>query len=196
MGLESLLLGSALVGPTASGAALAGGSAGLFGTAGAFSLGTTLSTLGAAATGLGTLSSITGGMAGSSAAGYQAELAAQQAEAQAIEETRLANKEAKVMQEDAENLARRQRVAYLASGVDLAGSPLLVMEETRRKGAENVAEILSSGSAASSAARAEGRVRAAQFKNQGRSAFMSGAASGLTTAAGGLNTYSQLKKKG
>lgn len=82
----SLAVGSAFLGPTASGAAMAGGTAGLFGSAGAFSLGTTLSTLSTAAS----LFSGVGGFFGSRAEGADTaaamEFQRRQAENQARDE--------------------------------------------------------------------------------------------------------------
>lgn len=127
------------------------------------------------------LSSIAGGMQQQAEAGYQAELAAQQAESRAIELERQAAREALLAQEDADETRKRQKVAYLASGVTLEGSPLLVMEETRTRGAENVAEITASGKAAASSARAEGRIQSTQLKATGRQAFSEGLSTGLTT---------------
>lgn len=132
------------------------------------------------------LSSIAGGAASQAESGYQAELAAQQAESRAIEQERVSAREARLEQEQTEDFRKRQKVAYLASGVDLSGSPLLVMEETRRKGAENVNEILQSGAAGSSAARAEGRIQASQLKSSGRRAFADGLSTGVGTIGNSL----------
>jgi len=132
------------------------------------------------------LSQIAGGRAQQEESGYQAELAAQQAESRAIEQERVAAREARLTQEDADNVRKKQMVSYLASGVTLEGSPLLVMEETRTKGAENVNEILRSGDASSSAARSEGRIQAAQLKSSGRQAFTEGLSKGIGTIASGV----------
>ena len=179
MGIETALFGAA-AGSAAAGGATAAATTGLLGAGGAFGLGTTLGTLG---TGLGVLSgvsSIVGGAQSNAAGAQQAELAAQQAESRAIEEERIAAREAKIEQREGEDLARRQKVAFLASGVELSGSPLLVMEETRRRSSENVDEILRSGESASSATRAEGRVQASGLKQTGRQAFISGVGRGVS----------------
>ena len=132
------------------------------------------------------VSSILGGMSANSEAGNQAELAAQQAEARAVENERISAKQARVEQSESEDLARRQKVAFLSSGVDLAGSPLLVMEETRRQGAENVQEILRGGQASADASRAEGRTQAASLKATGRQALISGFGRAASTVATGM----------
>lgn len=145
------------------------------------------SALGAVGTGLSLfsgLSSIMGGYEAQAEAGYQSQLAIQQAEAAAAESERLAFKEAKAEQEASDEARRRQKVAYLASGVSLAGTPLLVMEETRQKGIENVNEILQGGQASKSATLTEGRLQAKQLKSTGRKAFSQGITSGIRSIAG------------
>lgn len=172
MGIETLLLGAAATGATATTAATAA-TAGLFGAGGAFSLGSTLATL----SGLG---SIFSGLQGMQAGKQQAEMAKAQAAMSAKEQVRLSAREAQMEAEAADDVRRRQKLAFMASGVSLQGSPLLVMEETRRKGAENVAEIMTSGGYSSAARLQEGRIMATNAKASGRQAFMSG----LTNAAG------------
>lgn len=65
-------------------------------------------------------------------------------------------------------------MAFLKSGVTLEGSPLLVLEETRREGAEEVAAI-----------RAGGESRAKTLRAQGRSALIGGFLSGAGDIAAG-----------
>lgn len=188
MGIETALFGATLASSTAGASTV-----GLLGAGGVASLSAgslfSAGTLSALSTGLSIfsgLSSILGGGAAQQESGYQAELAAQQAESRAIEQERVSAREARLEQENAEDFRKRQKVAYLASGVDLSGSPLLVMEETRRKGAENVNEILKSGSAGASSARAEGRIQASQIKSSGRRAFASGLSEGVSTIRSSL----------
>lgn len=101
----------------------------------------------------------------------------------AKEQTRVAFKESQVAADNAKSAERRQKLAYLASGVTLEGSPLLIMEETRRKGAENVDEILRAGDAASGALMQEGYNSKTALNAKGRDAFMSGIGSGLSSFA-------------
>ncbi len=82
----------------------------------------------------------------------------------------LANKE----KEKNDATVRKQKLAYLASGVTLEGSPLLVMENTRQKGIENVNEILESGASASTTAETEGRIKSKQLLASGRSSLLKG----------------------
>lgn len=191
MGIETALFGSALLSSTAGASTV-----GLLGAGGVASLSAgslfSAGTLGALSTGFSIfsgLSSIAGGFSGQSAGNQQAELAYQQAESRAIEQERVSAREAKLEQEATDDFRKRQKVAYLASGVTLEGSPLLVMEETRTKGAENVEEIKRAGSASADAARAEGRLQADQLKQSGRQAFTSGLSSGVRSIAGGLEKY-------
>lgn len=145
--------------------------------------------LSALQTGLGLLSgvsSIAGGLQAQEAAGAQAEQARILAATRAAEQTRLALRGARVEAEEAGRLARRQKLAFLASGVTLSGSPLLVLEETRRKGLENIEEILKAGGAASEAITAEGRLQAGQLERGGRQEFISGLTTGITTIGGAL----------
>lgn len=125
------------------------------------------------------LSSLVGGAQQYGAAGDQAELAYQQAESRAVEQERVTSREARLEQEKNEDIRRRQKVAFLASGVELSGSPLLVLEETRRTGAENVNEILKAGEAGASATRSQGGLTKTQIKGSGRQAFMTGVTRGV-----------------
>lgn len=140
-------------------------------------LGVGAETAGAISTGLGVLSgvsSVFGGLQGYSAGQEQASLAVSQANLAGQEQARLSFKEAQAEKERSSEAERRQKLAYLASGVSLEGSPLLILEETRRKGSENVDEILRSGAAGASASAIEGRIAAKQYKTSGRDALMKG----------------------
>lgn len=113
------------------------------------------------------------------AANEQAAAAETQARMQAAEAGRIAGLQAQQEAEAADTAERQQKLAFLKSGVELEGSPLLVMEETRQQGEENVQEILMGGAAASQSALFSGQTQAANLRAQGRSAFTSG----LTSAA-------------
>jgi len=126
------------------------------------------------------ISSIIGGFQAKNESKNQAALAIAQSETAAREQVRLSAKEAAAESDIADDTRRRQKLAFMASGVSLQGSPLLVMEETRRKGLENVDEIMRAGAASSAARLSEGRIAATQAKSSGRKAFMSG----LQNAAG------------
>lgn len=111
------LFGAAALGPTISGAAVAGGTAGLFGTAGAFSLGTTLSTLGTALGAAGALSSI--GSSGQESAAREAQL---EADAQADEfNARIARENAALVgKQTAAQLEQADRDRRLRVGANIA----------------------------------------------------------------------------
>jgi hypothetical protein len=141
---------------------------------------TTATMLAAAGLGLGVVSGVQQMQAGKE----QAKNARDVANAQAAEAGRVSAREAFETEREAERVTRAQKVAYLASGVSLEGSPLLVMEETRRKGAENAEEILKSGASRGTAALMEGRIRASNATNAGRAAFMGSVSSGLYGVAG------------
>lgn len=128
-------------------------------------------------------SSVYGGIEAEREGKKQATLATQQASAAAAEERRVTARQKELEQRDIDKTVDRQKLAYLASGVTLEGSPLLKMEETRRLGAENIAEIEASGAAASQARLAEGRIQAEQAKSRGRQALISG----ITGASGSLS---------
>lgn len=71
-----------------------------------------------------------------------------------------------------------QRMLYLKSGVDLVGSPLLAMEETRNKGEQNAQNVIDSGNRTADTIAANGRIKRASFVN-----------SALGTASGIASTY-------
>jgi hypothetical protein len=171
MGLEVALLGTA-----ASAAAGTAATAGLIGTGGTlFGIsGLTASALSTGFSVLSGLSSFMGGMQAKGESKIQAANAKADAAKRGAEEARLAAREADLTQQEADSIRKRQKVAYLKSGVSLSGSPLLVMEETRRKGKENVNEILTAGQYASQSAYQEGRTQARAYKSAGRQAFVNG----------------------
>lgn len=136
-------------------------------------------------------------VAGTLYSGYQqkqaADVQAYNAEQSSIfaanEAGRVAAKQAAGEKEAAEAAEKRQKLAYLKSGVTLEGSPLLIMEETRLKGEENVNEILMGGAAASTSRLTEGRVAASSLQAQGRSAFTGSLFKAAGSAAGGYKSY-------
>lgn len=131
--------------------------------------------------GIAATAAVAGGIQQYQAGQTQAKNAKTMALFQAQESERVAVREAQLASEEADATSRKQKLAYLASGVSLEGSPLLVMEETRRKGQENVDEILAGGAASSAAAGAEGRISAQNAKSAGRAALMSGLTSAGNT---------------
>lgn len=129
---------------------------------------------------------VAGGVMAKNAADDQAEMAEEQAGLRAAETNRLTTRQAELEQREIDKTVDRQKLAYLASGVSLEGSPLLKMEETRRLGAENIDEIRKAGSAQQLSQIMEGRATAEAARASGRQALVQGISSG---AKGALSTY-------
>lgn len=111
---------------------------------------------------------------------------------------RAAETQATLMEEDAKRAAqqelataedarKKQRMAFLKSGVDLTGSPLLVMEETRDKGLENAKNVTESAKARADLTRQQGSV--------GRASLIGTVADIGSSAAGSYANYSLMKKQ-
>lgn len=169
MGIEAALLGTAGVGVGAGAAgAVLPATAGLIGSGGALTLGG----VGSLFSGLSAASSLFGGVSAQKESNKQANIAQAQANLQAEETARAGAREASFVGMEAESVRRRQKLAYLKSGVDLEGSPLLVMEATRKAGLDNVEEVYKGNAAGAQVV--EGRTRAASIRSSGRQAFMQG----------------------
>lgn len=124
-------------------------------------------TIGIALSVLSSVGAVVGGIQQSKEASKQAKLAQREAELQARAEAR-------------ENifLEKRQKLAFLKSGVSLEGSPLLLLAETRRMGGENIQAIITSGS-----------TRASSIRASGRQALIGGLTKGIGTAASGFSSF-------
>lgn len=133
--------------------------------------------------------SIMGGIQANKEAKSQAAAAIAQSAQAGVEQERQSWMQARQVQEEAKDTQRKQKLAYLASGVSLAGSPLLMMEATRQKGMQNVSEIMTGGKAASNAAMTEGRMTAVKARSMGRQAFIEGIGKGISTATSGFGSY-------
>lgn len=103
----------------------------------------------------------------------------QAAEAQA-EAQRVAN--------DRRKFRKKQKAAFLKNGITLAGSPLLVLEETRRESQEEVDAIVRRGNAQSRLA----FQRASITRAKGRSALLGGIGGAFATGVSAFATGSQL----
>ena len=77
-------------------------------------------------------------------------------------------REGRSLLRDAERFRASQKVAFIKSGVDLSGSPILVLEETRQLAEEEVDALLDSGERA----RELGFLRAAQVRRGGRAQML------------------------
>lgn len=173
MGIEAALFGQAALPWLTGEAAAASVTSGLIGSGGNL-FGISGLTGSALWSGFSGASSLVGGVQSLISGNEQSDLAKTQAALAAAEQDRVSAREARLEGERVDEVLRRQKIAYLKSGVTLEGSPLLVMEETRRRGQDNIDEILRSGSASSSATLQEGRLRSKQLRGTGRSAFIGG----------------------
>lgn len=133
-----------------------------------------LPTAGSIFSGISAASSLFGGVSAKNESARQAATAQAEANLRAEETARAGVREAEAVGMEAESVRRRQKLAYLKSGVELEGSPLMMMEATRRAGLNNVEEVLRSSSSAAGAQIQEGRSRARALKASGRQSFMSG----------------------
>lgn len=95
---------------------------------------------------VGGIGSIFGGNSANAAANSQANLIMRETDIKAKEKER-----------EVKEFESQQKVDYASSGVILSGSPLLVLEETRERGFEDVKNIRETGRASAASARAEGR---------------------------------------
>jgi len=157
----------------------------------------------AAASAVSALSGIFGGIAANQEAQAQSRIAEQQSQIASQAATQsLAETEERVVAQKREvrQFRARQLVGFLKSGVRLTGTPLQVLEETERLGAEDVGAL-----------RRAGRARAEQFRGQagifqqqaetartvGRSRLFAGLAGGITSGIGFGTRLSKLvgKKK-
>jgi len=139
--------------------------------------------------------SIAGGVSANKEAKRQAATAEAEANMRAEETARMGVREANAVGIEAESTRRRQKLAYLKSGVDLSGSPLMVMEATRRNGLDNVEETLRASSYGAAAQIQEGRSQARALKSSGRQALISGIGNAAGSAATGFSAYEASKPK-
>lgn len=95
---------------------------------------------------------------------------------EAMETLKASKENARRRREELEKFKGKQRMGFLESGVLLEGSPLLVLEETERKGSEEIQEITEGGFR-----------RANKLRRAGRDAFIGSmfSAAGKTGQAAG-----------
>ncbi len=134
----------------------------------------------AAATAFSAISSIGGGINAQSAANQNAKLQEQQGQI-ALDESKV------TATNTAYNLNQQigqQRLAYLANGVSLEGSPAIVQDQATKYGQTQVDAILKQGAAQYTLA----QENAAVTRNQGRAALIAGFGSAVGTTASGVGT--------
>lgn len=134
----------------------------------------------AAAVGFSAVSSIAGGMSAQSAANQQAKLQEEQG-AIALKE---ANANATNEAFNQNQAIGKQRLAFLANGVSLEGSPSMVLQESKKYGQQQVQSILDAGAANYNLAQKS----AAITKNQGRAAMIAGFGQAAGTVASGASS--------
>ena len=126
----------------------------------------------------------------------QAEFKASLDEARAIDEqTRIIKEEGKIAASISEDENRKflakQKMAYIVNGVDLVGSPLLVLEETEAIGKEEVKALKKS-----TAARARLSLgKSKRVLSRGRAAFFEAAAKNIVTSSKLSKSKSKSKSK-
>lgn len=109
-----------------------------------------------------------------------------------------ADAEAGIMMQDAERQAReerlgakeakaRQKMLYLASGVDLEGSPLLEMQRTARRGDANAETVLGNAASRADLIRRQGGIQ--------RASLVGTALDVGKSVMGNYNSYQMLKKQ-
>jgi len=135
--------------------------------------------------GVGAAASLFGGVQGQQEGRKQAKNAKANAAARAAETKRITERQVVLEERNIKGTLASQEIGFLAGGVTLAGSPLLLMEETRRFGAENIEEIKKAGEAGSAAQIAEGNATAKSAKASGRQALIGG----ITGAAGSVSGF-------
>ncbi len=133
-----------------------------------------------AATAFSAVSSIAGGISAQSAANQQAKLQEQQGGIDLAEAKVNATNEAYNQNET----LGKQRLAFLANGVSLEGSPTLVQDAAKKYGQQQVDSILNQGAAKYNLA----QENAAITKNQGRAALIAGFGQAVGSTAQGVGS--------
>lgn len=133
--------------------------------------------------GISAVSTISAGFSADRAARQEAGMEEQQAQLQMQDAVTASRQKAR----DVLKTVARQSMQYAGSGVTLEGSPLLVLNETRQLGQEEINAIYNRGKAVMGL----GYQKAAQVRNAGRNALFGG----ITQAGVGLlNNYVDQKQ--
>lgn len=131
------------------------------------------------------LSQLAGGFTAAQSGSAEAQRQEEQARL-SLEESR---RDAALRARDIQKFKAQQSHTYAASGFTLAGTPALVLEETRRKGQEEIDAILAKGQAEASLIQAQ----ASSTRSAGRNAMIGGAFSAIGT---GVERYTLGKRLG
>lgn len=89
--------------------------------------------------------------------------------------------DAYLKQQQVNDLVSTQTTSFAKAGVRLDGSPMQLLQETRRKGRLEVMNIIKAG-----------KFRAKETKRMGRAQFISGALQGIGTLMGGAQQAGQV----
>lgn len=143
----------------------------------------TLTTIAVIGTGIGAASSVYGGMQAQKAANAEANLEQQQGDILLAESKTNAANEAY----NEKQFVGKQRLAFLANGVSLEGSPSEVLKDSTAYGQSQVDAILRQGQSQYSLAYQQ----AAITKNKGRAALIAGIAGGATDITSGIANASK-----
>lgn len=126
------------------------------------------------------ISSVAGGLSAQSSANAQAKLQEQQGGIALAEANANATNEAF----NQTQAVGKERLAFLANGVSLEGSPSIVQDQATKYGQQQVQSILNQGAAQYNLA----QENAAVTRNQGRAALIAGIGQGVGTVASGAET--------
>ncbi len=141
-----------------------------------------LGTIAVVATVISVVSSVAGGIAAQSAAEEEAKSIERQGDLSRQE----AEIEAQRTQRERDKFLKKQKLAFLKSGVTLEGSPLFVFEETRKESAKEVEAIRRQGGARFTL----GQERAEITRARGRAALIGGISSGASTIGSAASVFS------
>lgn len=139
-----------------------------------------LAAIGALGTGFAAASSIGSGFSANSAASAEANLQRQQGDILLAQSKVDATNEAYNQRQ----AVGKQRLAYLANGVSLEGSPALVLDESTKYGQSQVDSILNRGAASYGLSYQE----AAITQNKGRAALVAGFGGALGDISTGISS--------
>ncbi|RED52185.1 hypothetical protein [Aestuariispira insulae] len=109
---------------------------------------------------------------------YQARASRKAAKRQASYERKAAGQEAENRRRDLRRRIGLQRASFAAQGIDLEGSPGLLIDETERYGQQDIDDILSMG-----------EMRAGMARRRGRSAAIGGGINAAGSLLGGAFDY-------
>lgn len=131
------------------------------------------------------------GAAGQIYSGYSADKASKKQSGLIMDQARLTQEEARLEAErratEVRRFEKRQRVAFLKSGVTLEGSPLLILEETLFEGQKEVDAIVKSGNTRATFLEREAQITRSEGRAQLIGGILGGVSDAGTSFAAGAN---------